>query len=105
MRVVTTHYKEFMEKRTLIALALSFMILGFYPVILQKFYPDYYKQSLPAGQAGAAQRKQPTTSADSTVSKPTALSGTFLKAGDFVPEEDIAFRNPKLELIFNKKDS
>ena len=34
-----------MEKRTLIALALSFLVLGFYPVVLQKFYPEYYKKS------------------------------------------------------------
>ena len=33
-----------MEKRTLLALALSFAVLGFYPLILQKFYPDYFKE-------------------------------------------------------------
>ena len=32
-----------MEKRTLLALAISFLVLGFYPLILQRFYPDYYK--------------------------------------------------------------
>ena len=30
-----------MEKRTLIAVAISFLVLSFYPVLLQRFYPNY----------------------------------------------------------------
>jgi len=83
-----------MEKRTLIALALSFMVLGFYPVILQKFYPDYYKKT------------SQTSSAKPTSTKATAGSFTekLVKAGAFSPEKDMSFRSDSLQLVFNKED-
>ncbi len=81
-----------MEKRTLIALALSFLVLGFYPVILQKFYPDYYKKS----------------SLSPTVKKVAAKSSvpekTFLKSDSLSSDEDVIFKSPMLHLVFNKKD-
>ncbi len=83
-----------MEKRTLIALALSFMVLGFYPLVLQKFYPDYYNKkavSSPVKQGGAA-------------AVPGHVSDKFIKADNFLPEEDLAIKNSALALVFNKKD-
>ncbi len=82
-----------MEKRTLIALALSFVILGFYPLVLQKFYPDYYKKS-------SMSHGNSTT----TTAKPLAFGKTFLKTESVVPDDDLVFKSPKLNLIFNKKD-
>lgn len=84
-----------MEKRTLIALALSFMVLGFYPVILQKFYPDYYKKTSQAPQAQSVSAKAPAVG---------TLAEKLVKAGTFSPEEDMSFRNNSLQLVFNKKD-
>ena len=81
-----------MEKRTLIALALSFLVLGFYPVILQKFYPDYYKENkavtLKAKQAAAAKKNG------------TLPVSAF---GAVAPEKDIFFKNDKLKISFNEK--
>ena len=80
-----------MEKRTLIALALSFAVLGFYPLVLQKFYPDYYNKkavSPPSKQVVAENRG----------------AGKLVAAGEFAPGEDVAVKNPSLGLIFNKKD-
>ena len=83
-----------MEKRTLIALALSFMVLGFYPVILQKFYPDYYKKG------AMTARKNAAVAAKTAVNTPT-----FLKSVTFVPQEDTVFESKKLKLTLNRKDS
>ena len=84
----------FMERRTLIALALSFLVLGFYPLVLQKFYPDYYKQN-----AAAHSKSQGVKSL-----APAAGAPTFLKTGVFTPAEDVVFKSQKLGLVFNKKD-
>ena len=71
-----------MEKRTLLALALSFLVLGFYPVILQKFYPSYNKKSPVAL----------TSTATGTISKPGSvqklINGEPLTAGDDLPFRD-----------------
>jgi YidC/Oxa1 family membrane protein insertase len=86
-----------MEKRTLIALALSFLVLGFYPVILQKFYPDYNKKSSHI----LSQSKIPsaTPAAMAPVSEKT-----FLKSDVLASDDDLAFKNKKISLVFNKKD-
>ena len=81
-----------MEKRTLIALALSFLVLGFYPVILQKFYPDYYKKN----SAKAAVKQ--------TSSAGTVTAGKLIKAGALLADEDLPLRDGSLALVFNKKD-
>jgi len=83
-----------MEKRTLIALALSFMVIGFYPLILQKFYPDYYKKTSHASSAKPAAAR---AEAGSAVEK-------LVNAGAFSPENDMSFQNGSLQLAFNKKD-
>ena len=82
-----------MEKRTLLALALSFLVLGFYPVILQKFYPDYYKKT-----SALAKKTAPTSAqrAD-TVEK-------LVNAGSFLLEQDLGFQSTSSALVFNKQD-
>ncbi len=84
---------EIMEKRTLIALALSFLVLGFYPVVLQKFYPDYYKKS---SHSTVASRALPA--------KAPMPDKTFLKSDSLLPDDDLLFKGQKLNLIFNRKD-
>lgn len=82
-----------MEKKTLIALALSFLVLGFYPVILQKFYPDYYKKSAKQGApAPAAAPGRP------------AVVEKLVKGGPLTAEDDLPVRDEALSLLFNKKD-
>lgn len=82
-----------MEKRTLIALALSFLVLGFYPVVLQKFYPDYYKKSALS-----------PTAKKTVLVKASSVEKTFLKSDSLQPDDDRVFKNQKLNLVFNKKD-
>ncbi len=85
-----------MEKRTLVALAVSFLVLGFYPVILQKIYPDYYKNQKAQSQAV---KSSAAVSAESSA----ALSPLPLKeAGSFQNEQDLHFRNERIELLFNQ---
>src|SRR3989338_5229945 len=85
-----------MEKRTLVALAISFLVLGFYPVILQKIYPDYYKNQKAQSQAVKSSEAIPAESSP-------ALSTLPLKeAGSFQKEQDLNFRNERIELIFNQ---
>jgi YidC/Oxa1 family membrane protein insertase len=85
-----------MEKRTLLALALSFVVLGFYPVILQKFYPDYYKKS-PEKTASSPAAPGGQNAAPVGVAK-------LVNAGSFTPEEDLQLRDASMALTFNKKD-
>ena len=82
-----------MEKRTLIALALSFIVLGFYPLILQKFYPDYYKQNAAARQKSRIEKTVPA--AEIRTGGALALS----------PENDLPLYTPDLQLVLNKKDA
>lgn len=56
-----------MEKRTLVALVLSMLVLGFYPTILKHFYPDYGKpvpaaSSAPVKTGAAAVAAMPVAS-------------------------------------------
>jgi len=79
-----------MERRTLLALALSFLVLGFYPVLLQKFYPNYYKN---VSRVHATQAAQKAVVADRT-----------LRSSDELPaSKDAVFKNEKLRLVFNEK--
>lgn len=75
-----------MERRTLIALALSFLIIIFYPQVLRIFYPEYGKKpalsatavpGLPAGQAGA-----PAPAFSPTSVEPLPSGGTPEKTSD-----------------------
>lgn len=86
-----------MEKRTLIALAISFAILGFYPVILQKLYPDYYKnQARLEAEKKTAAFSQTQLVAD--VKNPLSSSN-----GAFIEGSDIPLKTEKLDLRFNSK--
>ena len=82
-----------MEKRTLLALALSFLVLGFYPMVLQKFYPDYNKKNPAAVSSPAA----------SSAAKPAVVQ-MLTKGGPLTADDDLALRNESVSLVFNKKD-
>ncbi len=85
-----------MEKRTLVALAVSFLVLGFYPVILQKIYPDYYKNQKAQLQAV---KSSETIRAQSS---PPVSALPLKEAGSFQKEQDLNFRNERIELLFNQ---
>lgn len=90
-----------MEKRTLVALAISFAVLGFYPLALQKFYPDYYKKSARSEKAAAT---TVSSSAIGASQEKIVLKNTPSQAaGSFVSGDDIAFNNGKLDIKFNSK--
>src|SRR2546430_2257288 len=79
-----------MEKRTIVALALSFLVLGFYPVLLQKMYPEYYKNkaAMKAGSPAAARKN---------------ASPSSLPAADVLPMEgaDKTLANGRVELALS----
>jgi len=89
-----------MEKRTLLALAISFLVLGFYPVILQKFYPDYYKNAprkaaaTPASPAGLH-----ALPADRQASPPSVAEPSL---DAFDTTKDTLFRSENLQILFNE---
>lgn len=87
-----------MEKRTLLALAISFAVLGFYPLVLQHFYPDYNKKSA-TSQKAAALSSPAGEAKDPIVFK----SNPAQAAGSFIAGEDVAFKNDVLDLTFNSK--
>ena len=93
-----------MEKRTLIALGLSFLILSSYPMLMRKMYPDYYKKL----DAAQSVKKSAANSPEPTASKTPAVDGprvtATLKAGSLLPEDDFSFKNSGVDLVFNKKD-
>ncbi|MBI3315753.1 MAG: membrane protein insertase YidC [Candidatus Omnitrophica bacterium] len=76
-----------MEKRTLLALVLSFLVLGFYPVILEKFYPQA-KAPVAARQTAALQPAAP-------VVKP------LLSHGEFADAKDVVLANRDLRVVLN----
>ncbi|MBI3252433.1 MAG: membrane protein insertase YidC [Candidatus Omnitrophica bacterium] len=86
-----------MEKRTLLALTLSFLMLGFYPVILQKIYPDYKGPAASAPKAGFI---KPASPASPALPHSAAVSAS---AAELSPAGDILFENENLRLVFNKK--
>ena len=81
-----------MEKRTLIALAVSFAVLGFYPMVLQKFYPDYYKKDHQKEKNFAVSREKTLLKSSSSQSGSSFISG-----------DDVPFNNGKLDLKINSK--
>ena len=83
-----------MEKRTLIAIAVSFLILGFYPFVLERFYPGYNKVQKAAPSAVVG-KNLPAAEAISV--SPTS------RAGRFIAEDDVVFQDNKLKLLFNKE--
>ncbi|MBI2095401.1 MAG: membrane protein insertase YidC [Candidatus Omnitrophica bacterium] len=85
-----------MEKRGFIALGLSLLFLALYPLALEHFYPDYYKQKAAlssAGQKAARPAPAPTAGA------PAVVSPEEVSAAD--PARDTALKTGSLELWFN----
>ena len=70
-------------------MALAFAVLGFYPMVLQHFYPEHYKNSPKTADKAAAR------TANQEVPVPAF-------AGKFSPENDKPFQNKNFKLLFNK---
>ncbi len=86
-----------MEKRTLIAIAVSFLILGFYPFVLERFYPGYNKVQKTAPSPLPAEAGRSLTPAEAISVSPSSRAGRFLS------EDDVTFQDNKLKLLFNKE--
>lgn len=84
-----------MEKRTLLALVLSFAILGFYPTILRFFYPDY----------GKTQTVAESVSPVASVLPGVPISAQRLTAGlsPFELSRDVNLQTSELKLAFHPK--
>ena len=92
-----------MERKTVLFLIVSFVILGFYPMVLQHFYPEYYKS-----QKEFRQKKDsiPATDAQSVDSKKSSQRTLFTAENlehNFSSKDDSEFKNDNLILLFNKK--
>ncbi len=85
-----------MEKKTLLALAISFLVLGFYPVLLQKFYPDYYNKSEPVKTS-----IETSPTASNVVAPSTGLPVAPTTHEKLSAEKDQIFQNKKIQLSFN----
>ncbi|HXV18492.1 MAG TPA: membrane protein insertase YidC [Candidatus Omnitrophota bacterium] len=87
-----------MEKRTLLAIAIAFVVLGFYPVVLQQFYPEYGKPAKRTVDSSAASpSSQPArTESPAFLAVPTET---------FAEGSDIALENESLKLLFNQDAS
>jgi YidC/Oxa1 family membrane protein insertase len=83
-----------MEKRTLLAIAIAFVVLGFYPVVLQQFYPDYGK---PAKKAAVSNVSDPSEPA-----QPRSAAALTVPSKTFAEGSDIILENESLKLIFNQ---
>jgi YidC/Oxa1 family membrane protein insertase len=94
-----------MEKRSLIAFALALGVLALYPVVIQKVYPDAYKNKQHAvGKTvpGSAAFSGAATSRSSESGTP-ALTDAASLAGILEPADDVVFTDKKLRVTFNKK--
>ena len=85
-----------MEKRTIIFLLISFVILGCYPLVLQHFYPDYYKNHSKTSLKKSADSSSASSSKNETPDGPSDVLGKFSS------ENDQIFENKDLKLVFNK---
>ena len=88
-----------MEKKTLIFLAISIIILGFYPLVLEHFYPDYYKNSSRTATKRAAGLVNPGP-AKPGPSKIDSIGVPGFKT-KFSSENDQAFQNDNFKFLFN----
>lgn len=87
-----------MEKRTLLAIALSFLVIGLYPIMLQKMYPQHYAaHPKAAATAPAAVSLNPFSKEKPALQNPASDRGTFL------PSQDVVYQNDKVKITFNKK--
>ena len=90
-----------MEKRTLLALALSFLVIGLYPLVMQKLYPDYSKGAF----SPLEPKPQDASSKDTLPAQKPLLRNPLTSAAIFLPEEDFIFTQGGLRLILNRKDA
>jgi len=75
------------------------VLLGFYPVVLQYFYPDYYKASRTLNKKNTSTSPVSGNTAGPKASAPNSPpSLENLSAAD-----DLEFQNQNLKLLFNKK--
>lgn len=74
-----------------------FLLLGFYPTVLEHFYPEYGKR-IQAERALAA-KGQPVKGRTATAAQtaPAAATGNYEDGGN------VLFKNDKLRLVFNRK--
>ncbi len=94
-----------MEKRSIIAFALALGVLALYPVVIQKIYPDSYKNrtGFAARSASPAASRMPVSPSLSPATGGSALTDAASVAGVFAPSDDAVFTDKKLKLTFNKK--
>ncbi len=88
-----------MEKRTLIALAISFLVLGFYPVVLEKFYPNYNKKSVSQKSEVSAGQPANHLADNMSVASSSALADTV----GFADNEDLKINTGKVSIGFNPR--
>lgn len=100
-----------MEKRLLLALAFSFLVIGLYPVVLEKFYPDYFKKlhkqemaqktGAPAAQ-NPNPKENPANPASQKTAAPKVSESTSLER-IILSKNDGSIANDKLKLLTNKE--
>lgn len=83
-----------MEKRVLIAIVLSFAVLGLYPTIIKKFYPNYRSGPVVPQKVSESDK---TTEARSVTPSLSSPSGTYSL------DDDFPIKNDKFNLTLNKK--
>ena len=83
-----------MEKRVLLALSLSFLILGFYPVLLQKLYPEY-------GKTKSQAINQKTSSGTASPAASSVPLVTRLR--EYSEKDNVVYSNKKLRLVYNQQ--
>ncbi|HTL70589.1 MAG TPA: membrane protein insertase YidC [Candidatus Eisenbacteria bacterium] len=88
-----------MEKRMFVAVALSFLVIGLYPVVLEKMYPGYARRAEMSRAARSAQVRKVSEPETATPTMGDAQSD----AGTFLPSQDIRMDNGKVSLTFNQK--
>ncbi len=95
-----------MEKRTLVALGLSFLVIGLYPTLLKTLYPAKYETAQPfspqAVSAPAPASSSPAA-ADAPAGRPSPIAAQILSSGTAVyrPEEDFPYETDTLKLLFH----
>ncbi len=87
-----------MERKTIIFLAISFVILGLYPAVLKHFYPDYYKTSRTLKKKDIG-----SLSLSISASSPAIPNTSGSDAQSFSLSNDVNFQSQNLKLLFNKK--
>jgi YidC/Oxa1 family membrane protein insertase len=91
-----------MDRRSLIAFVLALGVLALYPTVIQKIYPDAYKNKIRPFTSSSA-RASSGASITHVSAGGAALTDPDSVAGAFEPSDDLVFANKNLKLTFNKK--